>query len=172
MFWFHFRNYTTEYFFKKSQNLGTAYFNRMLGLIVLYQHKFFNFTVLRERHLDGHIPDLVYNHSPSLDTTLISYTYTTLKVRLMIGKKTRGVTRQLASCQSCRISKSICLSNCWSEKSSTLWWMLLLHDTSSDEHTKSIIGAIFHHVKNSISVKNTFTLWHDNILMPEKTWIQ
>ena len=51
----------------------------------------------------------------------------------MIGKKS-GVTRQLASCQSCGISKSICLSNCWSEKSSTLWWMLLLHDTSSDEH--------------------------------------
>ena len=33
--------------------------------------------------------------------------------------------------------------------------MLLLHDTSSDEHTKSIIGAIFYHVKNMNSVKNT-----------------
>ena len=70
----------------------------------------------------------------ALDTYTPNQLHTTLKVRLMIGKKTRGVTRQLASCQSCRISKSICLSNCWSEKSSTLWWMLLLHDTSSDEH--------------------------------------
>ena len=33
-FWFHFGNYTTEYFFKKTQNLESAYFNHMRQILM------------------------------------------------------------------------------------------------------------------------------------------